>query len=143
MKMDKKQKQFLMETYGVLSVDKIAGFLRISESDVHEKFAEYAAELALPIPDQPAPTPPAAVPSTSRRSSRRAPLRPHAPMPQERRDLFRCKIMQYREALTAGQLQQALLIWEHDPRSGLRYCKVTIALRSKPYVSNQEPRCHN
>jgi len=125
MKMDKKQKQFLMETYGVLSVDKIAGFLRISESDVHEKFAEYAAELALPIPEQPAPTPPAAVPSTSRRSS------------------LRREIMEYREALTARQIQQALLIWKYDPRSGLRYCKVTIALRSKPYVSNQEPRCHN
>jgi len=125
MKMDKKQKQFLMETYGVLSVDKIAGFLRISESDVHEKFAEYAAELALPIPEQPVLTPPAAVPSTSRRSS------------------LRREIMEYREALTARQIQQALLIWKYDPRSGLRYCKVTIALRSKPYVSNQEPRCHN
>ena len=125
MNMDKKQKQFLMETYGFLPVGKIAGFLRISESDVHEKFAEYAAELALPIPEQPVLTPPAAVPSTSRRSS------------------LRREIMEYREALTARQIQQALLIWKYDPRSGLRYCKVTIALRSKPYVSNQEPRCHN
>jgi len=141
--MDKKQKQFLVETYGFLSISKIAGFLRISESDVHEKFAEYAAELALPIPAQPVPIPPAAVPSTSRRSSLRAPLRPHVPMPQERRDLFRCKIMQYREALTVGQLQQALLIWEYDSRSGLRYCKVMVAFHSKPYVANQQPRCHN